>query len=132
MHPYPGSPSEKGSCERFYESLRGYVLNAACLATARQAQIANNQWRRQYNQVRLHQVFSMEAPAPETVQRTASYMAQLKRALQADIPTAASMHVANVSKVHKAFNWSDVIGEAAATLARWQIVQCLVLPAKIL
>jgi len=68
----PGSPWENGYNERFNGTLRHEVLNAEWFATTRQAQIVINKWLQLYNHVRPHEALSMQAPVPETIQRTAN------------------------------------------------------------
>jgi transposase InsO family protein len=64
---FPGSPWENGYNERFNGTLRREVLNREWFASIRQAQIAINQWLRQYNHIRPHHALGMRTPVPETL-----------------------------------------------------------------
>jgi len=64
---YPGSPWVNGYNERFNGTLLREVLNAEWFATTRQAQVAINQWLRQYNHIPPHHALGMRPPVPETI-----------------------------------------------------------------
>jgi putative transposase len=64
---FPGSPWENGYNERFNGTLRREVLNREWFASIRQAQVAINQWLRQYNHIRPHHALGMRTPVPETL-----------------------------------------------------------------
>ena len=64
---FPGSPWENGYNERFNGTLRREVLNREWFASIRQAQIATNQWLRQYNHIRPHHALGTQTPVPETL-----------------------------------------------------------------
>ena len=64
---HPGSPWENGYNERFNGILRHEVLNTEWFHSVRQAQVAINEWLKEYNHIRPHQSLGMRPPIPETV-----------------------------------------------------------------
>jgi putative transposase len=62
----PGSPWENGYCESFNGRLRDECLNQEIFNSLKEAQIAVEQWRNQYNTVRPHSSLGYRPPAPQT------------------------------------------------------------------
>ena len=60
----PGSPWEKGYCESFNGKLRDECLNGEIFYSLKEAQIAIEGWRVQYNTVRPHSALDYRPPAP--------------------------------------------------------------------
>ena len=63
----PGSPWENGYIESFNGKLRDKLLNRESFTTLEEAKVLIEQWRREYNQVRLHSALRYRPPAPEAV-----------------------------------------------------------------
>ncbi len=61
----PGSPWENGYVESFNDKLRDELLDREIFYTLTEATILIEQWRRQYNMVRLHSALGYRPPAPE-------------------------------------------------------------------
>ena len=63
----PGSPWENGYNESFNGKLRDELLNGEIFTTLLEAQILVEQWRKEYNTVRLHSSLGYRPPVPETI-----------------------------------------------------------------
>jgi len=63
----PGSPWENGYIESFNGKLRDELLNLEIFTTLAEARVLITDWRRQYNQVRLHSSLGYRPPAPEAI-----------------------------------------------------------------
>jgi putative transposase len=63
----PGSPWENGYIESFNGKLRDELLNLEIFTTLEEAKVWIEQWRREYNQVRLHSALRYRSPAPEAM-----------------------------------------------------------------
>ena len=63
----PGSPWENGYIESFNSKLRDELLNREIFTTLTEAKVLNEQWRREYNQVRPHSSLGYRPPAPEAI-----------------------------------------------------------------
>jgi len=61
----PGSPWENGYIESFNGKLRQEKLNGEIFYNLREAQILIEQWRQEYNTLRLHSSLNNRPPAPE-------------------------------------------------------------------
>jgi putative transposase len=61
----PGSPWENGYIESFNGKLRDERLNGEIFYTLREAQVLIEQWRQEYNTIRLHSSLNYRPPAPE-------------------------------------------------------------------
>jgi putative transposase len=61
----PGSPWENGYCESFDGKLRDEFLNREIFYSLKEAQIVIEQWRNQYNTIRLHSSLGYRPPAPQ-------------------------------------------------------------------
>ena len=61
------SPWEIGYAEFFSGKLRDERLNGEVFNTLREAQVLIEEWRRHYNQVRVHSSLDYRPPAPETM-----------------------------------------------------------------
>jgi transposase InsO family protein len=62
-----GSPWENGYIESFNGKLRDELLNREIFTTLEEARVLIEQWRREYNQVRLHSALGYRPPAPEAI-----------------------------------------------------------------
>ncbi len=60
----PGSPWENGYMESSNGKLRDELLNRGIFATFTEAKVLIEQWRREFNQVRLHSSLDYQPPAP--------------------------------------------------------------------
>jgi len=60
----PDSPGENGYDESFNGKLRHECLNQEVFYSLKQAQIAIEAWRQEYNQVRPHSSLGYRPPAP--------------------------------------------------------------------
>ena len=56
---------ENGYIESFNGKMTGELLNREMFATLTEAKVLIEQWRREYNQVRLHSSLGYRPPAPE-------------------------------------------------------------------
>jgi transposase InsO family protein len=63
----PGSPWENGYIESFNGKLRDELLNREIFTTLEEAKVLIEQWRRDYNQLRLHSSLGYQPPAPEAI-----------------------------------------------------------------
>ncbi len=63
----PGSPWENGYIESFNGKLRDELLNREIFTTLDEAEVLIEQWRKEYNQVRLHSALGYRPPVPETM-----------------------------------------------------------------
>jgi transposase InsO family protein len=63
----PGSPWENGYLESFDGKLRDELLNREIFTTLTEARVLIEQWRREYNSIRLHSSLGYRPPAPETM-----------------------------------------------------------------
>ena len=63
----PGSPWENGYIESFNGKLRDELLNREIFTTLTEARVLIEQWRIEYNQVRLHSSLGYRPPAPEAI-----------------------------------------------------------------
>jgi putative transposase len=61
----PGSPWENGYIESFNGKLRDELLNREIFTTLTEAKVLIEEWRKEYNQVRLHSSLGYKPPAPE-------------------------------------------------------------------
>ena len=64
----PGSPWENGYNESFNGKLRDEFLNLEVFTSVREMKVLVEEWRREYNQVRLHSSLGYRPPAPEAVE----------------------------------------------------------------
>ena len=62
----PGSPWENGYCESFNGKLRDECLNGEIFYSLKEAIVVLEQWRNQYNTIRLHSSLNYRPPAPQT------------------------------------------------------------------
>jgi len=63
----PGSPWENGYNESFNGKLRDELLNREIFYSLKEAQILIEQWRRHYNEARLHSSLGYRPPAPQVI-----------------------------------------------------------------
>jgi hypothetical protein len=63
----PGSPWEDGYIESFNGKLRDELFNREIFATLTEVSILIEQWRRGYNQIRLHSSLGYQPSAPEAI-----------------------------------------------------------------
>jgi putative transposase len=63
----PGSPWENGYIESFNGKLRDKLFNREIFATLTEASILIEQWRRGYNQIKLHSSLGYQPSAPEAI-----------------------------------------------------------------
>lgn len=63
----PGSPWENGYVESFIGKLRDELLNGEILYALREGEVVIGEWRRFYNQKRLHSSLGYRPPAPEAI-----------------------------------------------------------------
>ena len=63
----PGSPWGNGYIESFNGKLRDELLNREIFMTLTEAKILIEQWRREYNQIRLHSALKYRPPTPEAI-----------------------------------------------------------------
>ena len=63
----PGSPWENGYVESFNGKLRDELLDREVFYTLKELEVAVEQWRRDYNQVRPHSALGYRPPAPEAI-----------------------------------------------------------------
>ena len=63
----PGSPWENGYIESFNGKLKDELLNRETFTTPVEAKILIEEWRKEYNQVRLHSALGCRPPAPEAI-----------------------------------------------------------------
>jgi transposase InsO family protein len=63
----PGSPWENGYTESFIGKLRDELLNREIFTSLLEAKVLIENWRREYNQVRLHSALGYRPPAPEAL-----------------------------------------------------------------
>jgi len=63
----PGSPWENGYIESFNGKLRDELLNREIFTTLTEAKVLIEEWRREYNQIRLHSSLRYRPPAPEAI-----------------------------------------------------------------
>ena len=63
----PGSPWENGYIESFNGKLRAELLNREWFSTLLEAKILTEEWRREYNQFRPHDILGYRPPSPEAV-----------------------------------------------------------------
>ena len=63
----PGSPWENGYTESFNGKLRDELLNREIFTTLTEAKILIEEWRREYNQIRLRSALHYRPPAPEAI-----------------------------------------------------------------
>ena len=61
----PGSPWENGYIESFNGKLRDELLNREIFTTLTKAKLLTADWKKEYNQVRLHGSKGYRPPAPE-------------------------------------------------------------------
>jgi len=69
----PGSPWENGYNESFNGKLRDELLNLEVFTSVWEAKVLVEQWRREYNEVRLHSSLGYRPLAPEAVQPAPAY-----------------------------------------------------------
>jgi putative transposase len=62
-----GSPRENGYVESFNGKHRDELLNREIFTTLEEARVLIEQWRREYNQTRLHSALGYRPPAPEAI-----------------------------------------------------------------
>ena len=63
----PGSPWENGYNESFNGKLRDELLNGEIFCALAEAAVLVEQWRREYNTIRLHSSLRYRPPAPEAL-----------------------------------------------------------------
>ena len=63
----PGSPWENGYIESFNGKLRDELLNREIFMTLKEAKVLIEQWRQEYNHIRLHSSLGYRPPAPEVI-----------------------------------------------------------------
>jgi putative transposase len=63
----PGSPRENGYNESFNGKLRDEVLNREVFFTLKEAKVLIENWRREYNTIRLHSSLNGLPPAREAI-----------------------------------------------------------------
>jgi transposase InsO family protein len=62
----PGSPWENGYIESFNGKLRDELLKGEIFRAILEARVVTEQWRKQYNSIRLHSALGYRPPVPET------------------------------------------------------------------
>ncbi len=63
----PGSPLGNGYIEPFNGKLRDEVIDREIFTILEEAKILSEQWRKEYNQVRLHSARNNRPPAPSAI-----------------------------------------------------------------
>ena len=63
----PSSPWENGYIESFNGKMRDELLSRETFTTLQEAKVLMEQWRREYNQVRLHNALGYGPLAPDTI-----------------------------------------------------------------
>ena len=63
----PGRPWENGYTESFNGKLRDELLNREVFTALIEAKVLIEEWRKEYNQVRLHSALDCQPPAPEAI-----------------------------------------------------------------